>query len=343
MTSSDSRHHNQRISPALKGVNLGAWLLLEKWMTPTLFEGTDAEDEYEFSKAPGAAEKLRKHRDTYITEADFAWLHDHNIDAVRIPVGYWILDGDAPYLEGAQYLDWAFDMAEKYSMQVVIDVHGLPGSQNGYDHSGRKGKAGWFNDAAYRRQTIPMLERLAKRYAKRPSLWGLQIINEPFLGPIRFFKVLAFYKKAYKSLVTILPENVRIIVGDGFIPRITSAFIPGNMNRIVLDVHLYHATTLFAQHRSLEWFYGKTKRRAKLIQSVSKKHPIIIGEWSSVLRHTTTQKMNDEQEAVAVKEYIRLQQEAYSTSAGWFYWTYKTESPGVWSFRTMVEEGKLVL
>ena len=30
----------------VKGVNLGNWLVLEKWMSPALFEGTTAEDEY---------------------------------------------------------------------------------------------------------------------------------------------------------------------------------------------------------------------------------------------------------------------------------------------------------
>ena len=29
----------------VKGVNLGNWLVLEKWMSPDLFEGTTAEDE----------------------------------------------------------------------------------------------------------------------------------------------------------------------------------------------------------------------------------------------------------------------------------------------------------
>ncbi|MDY5113881.1 MAG: hypothetical protein SPE66_09255 [Bilifractor sp.] len=27
------------------GVNLGNWLVLEKWMSPEMFDGTDAEDE----------------------------------------------------------------------------------------------------------------------------------------------------------------------------------------------------------------------------------------------------------------------------------------------------------
>lgn len=30
----------------IKGVNLGNWLVLEKWMSPALFEGTEAQDEY---------------------------------------------------------------------------------------------------------------------------------------------------------------------------------------------------------------------------------------------------------------------------------------------------------
>ena len=32
----------------LRGVNLGGWLVLEKWMTPSLFDGTAAADETYF-------------------------------------------------------------------------------------------------------------------------------------------------------------------------------------------------------------------------------------------------------------------------------------------------------
>lgn len=34
--------HNQ--GKKLRGVNLGGWLLLEKWITPSLFDGLDATD-----------------------------------------------------------------------------------------------------------------------------------------------------------------------------------------------------------------------------------------------------------------------------------------------------------
>jgi glucan 1,3-beta-glucosidase len=60
----------------MRGVNLGSWLVLEKWMVPSLFEGTAATDETTWCAelGPAAAEKLRAHWNSWITESDFAWL-----------------------------------------------------------------------------------------------------------------------------------------------------------------------------------------------------------------------------------------------------------------------------
>ena len=72
----------------LKGVNLGGWLVLERWMTPGLFKGTEARDEYDFMKTPGAQEKLKKHHKEFIKEEDFQWMQGNGVNAVRIPIGY---------------------------------------------------------------------------------------------------------------------------------------------------------------------------------------------------------------------------------------------------------------
>ena len=34
--------------------------------------------------------------------------------------------------------------AEELGMAVVVDLHGAPGSQNGFDNSGRRGKVHWL-------------------------------------------------------------------------------------------------------------------------------------------------------------------------------------------------------
>ena len=83
----------------IRGVNLGGWLVLEKWITPALFAGTSAEDEAhlwtELSDR-GQRELLRGHRDSFITERDFADLASRRIDAVRIPVPYFVLAITSP-------------------------------------------------------------------------------------------------------------------------------------------------------------------------------------------------------------------------------------------------------
>jgi len=61
----------------IHGVNLGGWLVLEKWIKPGLFEGQTAEDEYTLCQALGkekATALLKEHRDTWITADDFKWL-----------------------------------------------------------------------------------------------------------------------------------------------------------------------------------------------------------------------------------------------------------------------------
>ena len=48
-------------------------------MTPSLFAGTGAIDEYTFMQTPGAAKKIDEHRRTFITESDFKWLAEHGV------------------------------------------------------------------------------------------------------------------------------------------------------------------------------------------------------------------------------------------------------------------------
>ena len=85
----------------VKGVNLGNWLVLEKWMNPALFAGTTAEDEYwlprQLSKE-AYTERIRIHRSEYITERDFVTIKSWGLDTVRIPVPYFIFGDREPFI-----------------------------------------------------------------------------------------------------------------------------------------------------------------------------------------------------------------------------------------------------
>lgn len=326
----------------LHGVNLGGWLLLEKWMTPALFSGTDAADEHSFMALPGAIEKIKQHRETFITEADFIWMSSNGINAVRIPVGYWVLGGDAPFVDASKYLDWAIDMAQKYHLQVIIDLHGLKGSQNGRDHSGQEGKSLWFRSKAYQRQTIEVLVAIADRYRDVSNVWGIQVINEPRLG-VFHFTLRRFYRQAYAQLIKVMRPGTRFIYSDAFTPRLMSGALKAIAGYpVVMDVHIYHMTTLWSQYRSLSWFMKKTKRRSTLLHRLSRRQEIIIGEWSGVLRHDLARTIPSSQQDVVFAQYIQQQLGAFGQTAGWFYWNYKTEAPGQWNFRSQVEAGLIV-
>lgn len=324
----------------LCGVNLGGWLLLEKWITPSLFEGVDAEDEYSFMKTPDAKERIDQHRREFITEEDFKWLANNGVNAVRIPVGYWILEDDEPYIEGIKYLDQAVKAAEKYNIRVLIDLHGAKGSQNGEDHSGRKGKSDWFKNEKFREQTITTLEKLADRYKHAKNLWGIELLNEPKLG-LFHFKLRRFYKEAYERVLHIAGPNVNVIFHDAFTPRLMSGAL--RQQNAVMDIHWYQFTVLFPWLYTLKSYFRKVTRRKSLIDRLQKKQPIIIGEWSVVLSGEILKGLTKNEEQEAFKKHAKLQQEAYAGAAGWFYWSYKTEGRGIWNFRSLVEDGVITL
>jgi glucan 1,3-beta-glucosidase len=57
---------------------------------------------------------------------------------VRVPIGYWAWDVSQgePYIQGQlPYLRKAVMWASIYGLNLIIDLHGLPCSQNGYGHA----------------------------------------------------------------------------------------------------------------------------------------------------------------------------------------------------------------
>lgn len=321
---------------ALKGVNLGGWLLLEKWMTPDVFRDSSAEDEYTLSQSASGREAIKRHHASFIQESDFQWMQQHGVEAIRLPVGYWLFESDEHLTPHIQYVDWVMDMAKKYDIEVLIDLHGLKGSQNGRDHSGKSGQAEWFNVAQYREQTIETLVRIAERYAGHPKFWGLQLINEPF-PKIFNRKLRLFYKAAASRLAPIIP-GTRIIFSDSFTPRLMSgALSRAEAQNSVMDIHVYHPFRPWVPFVSLEVFFRWLARQKRLYTRLSKQQPLIIGEWSGVIRHEHLEKVPEQERRALEKEYIRMQEDVFDDTLATFYWTYKTQEHGIWNYRSLIE------
>lgn len=328
---------NKRPTARIRGVNLGGWLVLEKWMTPSLFAGTDANDEHSFMQTKDAKRKITNHRDSFITEPDFAWIKQQGLNAVRLPIGYWILGGDDDYLGGIEYVDWAFRMAEKYGLLVLLDLHAAPGSQNGFDHSGRIGEADWFTSPEARRQTIDSLHTLYQRYKTSPSLWGVQLLNEP--TPHASRKVLRQY---YRQAADIIDDGHKIIFHDAFRPRRLNGALGGNQQSMI-DTHIYHMISPVARLLSARQFVRICQPLFKnRLQALSAKQPVLVGEWSAVISGQKLAKYNQSDAVSLQVDFANKQLAVYDSYAhGWFYWSYKTERKGMWNFRYLIENGLL--
>lgn len=198
----------------IRGVNIGGWLVLEPWITPSLFERhhPHAVDEYTFCQYLGkeaCKNELDEHWRTFLAKEDLQTLYDSGINTIRIPVGYWILGDihdDEPWVEGSkEYLDQAIGWAEEIGLGVLIDLHTGPGSQNGFDNSGQRGDIHW-DDAAEKpdgtiyypnvERTIRVLEALSKTYLEKKGVIGLEYLNEPFVT-IDLNIIKDFYTSTY--------------------------------------------------------------------------------------------------------------------------------------------------
>ena len=104
------------------------------------------------------------------------------LNHVRIPIGYWAFDvaEGEPYIQGAlHYLKKAVEWAAEYKLQVIIDLHGAPGSQNGFDNSGQRLPAPqWQTDETYVSRTDAVLLKIAELFKGSETVTMIEPLNE---------------------------------------------------------------------------------------------------------------------------------------------------------------------
>lgn len=322
----------------IRGVNLGGWLLLEKWIAPAVFDGIKAPDEFRFSLDDGGTQRLREHRESFISEADFRWIAQCGLNAVRLPVGYWILEGDESYIAAPDILDRAFAWAKQYNLGILLDLHGAPGSQNGRDHSGRNGPLEWTT-ATNIAHTIDVLESFARRYGQHPNLIGLELLNEPSVHlPIPL--IADFSTRAIERVRPHLAPDVAVVLHDAFRPYDWKEFAATAPPNTLLDAHLYQCYSEDDKNRDFKAHIEKAAiGRAQLLGEMQKQLPAIVGEWSLCLRGPGVDNNSDFAKDLGYRAYAAAQLLSYETTRGWFFWTYKTQSRPEWSLRDCVERG----
>jgi glucan 1,3-beta-glucosidase len=363
---------DNKFGKKLRGVNLGGWLVLEKWMTPSLFEGLRATDETSWCVELGkrAESVLTRHWDSFIIRNDFAWLAGVGINAVRIPVGHWLFGPDYPYHSaygalshpyvdgGVRILDRAFDWAEEFGLHVVLDLHAAPGCQNGFDNGGIQDVCEWHTREDYLLHSLNVLERLAERYRSRPSLHAIEVLNEP-RWDIETSLLKRYTAEGYQRIRKhCRAKDVAVVFHDGFRSfRNYLGFLQEPQYRnAVFDIHRYQC---FEQADIDADIYRHIEKSA--IDWKNEANDIIaelglwtyVGEWSLGLNPKVVSlwaegpfdyaldHMDAFQTDIAYRAYASAQLATFEKYLGWFFWSYKTETTPEWCFRECVNRGWL--
>jgi hypothetical protein len=284
------------------------------------------------------------------------------LNAVRIPVPYFIFGDFEPFVGCIEYLDKAFQWAERYGLQILIDLHTAPDGQNGFDNGGICGVCKWAQEPKMVEFELSVLERLAKRYGTHKSLWGIEILNEPVVDhlfefmdvqkhyppadpmmaagskgiPYKFLR--NFYMEAYDRMRQYMTEEKYIVFHDAFQMTSWKDFMREDKYKgVVLDAHLYLQTaeTLGCPHTLDGYLHFIREYFEKNIAEMEHYFPVICGEWclsnSLICNNKTSvngleQEPSGESEAEQKKIYIALAQaqlQAWEKGSGSFYWSYK--------------------
>ncbi|KAF7310457.1 Glycoside hydrolase family 5 protein [Mycena chlorophos] len=258
----------------VNGVNLGGWFVLEPFITPALFQPyPSAGDEWSLSQAMHADGTLQttmeNHYATFITEQDIAQIVGAGLNWVRLPIPFWAVGtwpdvgtdafgtGDnggtvtEPFLSAVcwKYIVRMLGWARKYGLRVNLDLHTIPGSQNGYNHSGKTGQINFLNGpmgVANAQRALDYIRIITEfiaqeQYEDVVQIFG--IVNEPILATIGQQQLSQFYLRAHNMIRNITGigtgHGPYISIHDGFDSLQTWAGFLSGSDRFVLDTHPY--------------------------------------------------------------------------------------------------------
>ncbi|CAG8334229.1 unnamed protein product [Penicillium salamii] len=364
----------------VRGVNLGGWLVLEPWITPSIFDaaGDAAVDEWSLCQTLGqdkCKSVLSDHWQKFITADDLNQIASAGMNHVRIPVGYWAIEhlaGDQ-YVNGQlEYLDKAIGWARSAGLKVILDLHGAPGSQNGFDNSGKRGAINWQKGNTVD-DTKSALKALAARYGgDRDVVTAIEALNEPNVpGGVNQDGLKQYYYDAW-GVIREASQDTTLVMHDGFMPTESwNGFMGASSGvfYVMMDTHHYEVFDSGV-------LANDVNTHVKNVCGFSSQHIqtgdkwTIVGEWTGAMtdcakylngkgigarydgtfpgtsnigscagKSTGSVAALSQNDRTNLRRFIEAQLDAYEKGTGWVYWTWKTEGAPEWDMQEQIAGG----
>ncbi|KAI6756965.1 hypothetical protein HG530_011563 [Fusarium avenaceum] len=329
----------------IRGVNLGSQFIIERWMAEESWKtmGCSAyNDEWQCVKGIGqdkANAAFKKHWETWITEDDIKQIASLGLNAVRIPVGYWMYEdiiqaGEYWPRGGIWHLDRIVGWCKKHGIYVLIGLHSAPGiSSPNEQFTGHSVPDPQFYKPENYERAYKFLEWMTKRIhtnGNYTTVGMLEVLNEPV--HVAKWKAEAadmiknYYPNAYKRIQA-MEGYLKVAEADRLHVQFMGKSWGSGDPRTYLpdDEHIF-----FDAHRYLSFDNRIAGNKKAYIQTACNddmgRH-VFVGEWSlsvnSTLKNTDEFKVDGQE--TWYKAYWAAQAESFEKSDGWFFWSWKCD------------------
>ncbi|KAK1078923.1 hypothetical protein LTR33_006829 [Friedmanniomyces endolithicus] len=289
------------------------------------------------------------------------WPRSRPLDsaAIRIPLGYWAVDllDYEPYVSGQYtYLVQAVQWAKELGLHVMIDLHGAPGSQNGWEETGLVGPIGFVDNSSNSDRSLNVLRNLTAEFTKEMyggAVTNIELLNEPIFANAA---LRTFYTAGADVVGPANSSGINVTIHDAFYnpptwanydPHVANAQTPGKF--LTLDTHQFWAFPPLDKLPEPQILQRICDFAAALKLNNTGIPPTLVGEWSLSTGITANSSSNTEQDQAKrtwFRKLFEAQNAAYSPqkagqpSIGWYFWSWQTEYDiDAWSYRRGLADG----
>jgi endoglucanase len=234
---------------ALRGINLGNWLLPEGYMFKFKSANSPRRIEEVLGQLVGEEEARRfwkAFREHYVTREDIRFIKRAGFNSVRVPFNYrlFVTEDDPRRFEGPGYelLDRVVRWCAAEGLYVILDMHGAPGGQTGDNIDDSFGYPFLFESPESQELTARLWRTLAARYANETTVIGYDLLNEPIA---HYFDAAALNPRLeplYKRIVAAIREvdrNHVILLGGAQWDTNFKVFGPPFDKKLAYTFHKY--------------------------------------------------------------------------------------------------------
>lgn len=273
----------------LKGLNLGGWFVMEPWMCPADSGGLP--DTYsiirELDSRFGVATEqtlIRDYQSDWITTADLNNIAQAGFNCVRVPVwwgNFFSITNTASTgwrSDAFTMLDWVVTNCAARGIYVVIDMHGVVGSQSTSDDTGEQNLNAYWTSGIDQIETSFMWSQIASHYSTNDAVAGYDLINEP-TGATNTVAVWTAYNGLYNTIRAV--DTNHIIIMEGTFGNWDWSMLPDpstvGWTNVVYSMHEYQYGGDLTQVEG-----GSDGQVDDFENHVSWNVPDYVGEWNDM-------------------------------------------------------------